>query len=54
MAEDLGIGRHWYHAGKFPHYDIPKRRIEEITKKCRVVRPRDILYIIKNGQEKDK
>lgn len=54
MAEELGIGRHWYHTGKYPHYDIPKRRIEEIMNKCKVVRPREILEIIKNGQKKDK
>lgn len=30
MAEDLGIKRCWFHSGRFPHYDIPKLRIQEI------------------------
>lgn len=48
MAKDLGIARCWYHASKdHPHYDIPKRRIAEIQAKCTVVRPRDILAIMK-------
>ena len=48
MAENLGIKRCWYHAGtKHPHYDIPKRRIEEITNKCKVISSRDLLGIIK-------
>ena len=23
------IGRHFFHRGRWPHYDIPKRRIDE-------------------------
>lgn len=35
MADDLGIHRCWFHdKEKFPHYDIPKRRIEEIESQC--------------------
>ena len=45
MAEDLGIKRSWFHKN---HYDIPKRRIGEISNKCTVVSPREILKIIKN------
>ena len=33
MAEDLGIKKCWYHSGDKPHYDIPKKRIQEITAK---------------------
>lgn len=51
MAKKLKIGRWWYHKGKFPHYDIPKKRIEEITAKCEVVSPREILMIIKNEKQ---
>jgi len=48
MAADLGIKRCWFHASsRFPHYDIPKRRIEEITTRCAVVSSRDILSIVK-------
>lgn len=46
MAEDLDIKRCWFDKD---HYDIPKRRIEEIHSKCFVVSPRVILEIIKNG-----
>jgi hypothetical protein len=31
MAAVLGIKRCWFHAGKHPHYDVPKRRVEEIN-----------------------
>lgn len=46
MAEDLGIKRCWYHAGKFPHYDIPKKRIAEIRGQCEVVSTKEIYGII--------
>jgi hypothetical protein len=49
MAAELGIKRCWYHAGRFPHYDIPKRRIAEIQAKCLVVCSQDVLRIIKAG-----
>lgn len=45
MAEDLGIKRCWFHSGRHPHYDIPKRRVTEIQAKCTVVSNRDILRI---------
>jgi len=45
MAEDLGIKKWWFHKN---HYDIPKRRIEEITEKCELVSPKDIVRIIKD------
>lgn len=48
MAEDLGIKKCWYHSGDKPHYDIPKKRIQEITAKCTVVSQTDIVKII-NG-----
>ena len=44
MAEELDIKRCWFHRD---HYDIPKRRITEIESKCTLVRPRDIVKIIK-------
>lgn len=44
MAEDLNIKRHWFHKS---HYDIPKRRIEEIEAKCEIVSPKEIVKIIK-------
>jgi len=45
MAKDLGVKRCWFHKN---HYDIPKRRIKEITSKCNVVSSKIILKIIKN------
>lgn len=37
MAEDLGIARCWYHGGsRWPHYDIPKQRLNSIRKDPRV------------------
>jgi Protein of unknown function (DUF4031) len=53
MAEDLGIKRCWYHAGKGsdPHYDIPLRRVAEIQARCTVVPPREVLRIIREGHD---
>lgn len=45
MAEDLNIKRCWFHKD---HYDIPKKRMDEIAGKATKVRPREILMIIKN------
>ena len=43
MAKDLDIKRCWFHRN---HYDIPKRRITEISAKCTVITPKEILEII--------
>jgi hypothetical protein len=53
MAEDLQINRCWYHGGDKPHYDIPKRRIDEIASKCIRVSSRQILEIIKLSHDQD-
>ena len=42
MAEELGIKRCWFHKD---HYDIPKRRVDEILAKVEVVDSRTILSI---------
>jgi hypothetical protein len=44
MADELNIKRCWFHKN---HYDIPKRRINEITPKCILVNSRTIVKIIK-------
>jgi hypothetical protein len=49
MASELNIKRCWYHSGKFPHYDIPKKRILEIESKCTIVNSRELLYLIKKS-----
>ena len=44
MAEILNINKCWFHND---HYDIPKRRIEEIEQKCEIISSKDIVRIIK-------
>lgn len=46
MAKDLEISFSWFHKN---HYDIPKKRIEEIKAKCTVVNSRAIVTIIASG-----
>ena len=43
MAEQLDIKRCWFHKD---HYDIPKKRIDEIRKKCVKMRPRELAMIM--------
>lgn len=43
MAIDLNIKRCWFHR---THYDIPKRRITEITNKCNLITTRQIIDIV--------
>lgn len=47
MAAALDIKRAWYHNGSYAHYDIPKKRIDEIKSKCQVVSSKIILKIVK-------
>ena len=47
MAHKLGIKKCWYHSGDKPHYDIPKRRLNEVTEQCEIVSTREIYNIIK-------
>jgi hypothetical protein len=46
MATALNIKECWFHKD---HYDIPKRRIKEITAKCEVVSSRRIVEIIRGA-----
>lgn len=46
MASKLGIKRCWFHRGKRPHYDIPKRRIAEIEARCTMIDSETLLGII--------
>ena len=46
MAKDLGINKCWFHKN---HYDIPKKRINEISEKCQIVSSKEIVLIIKNN-----
>lgn len=51
MAENLQIKRCWFHADKLrPHYDVPKRRVEEILNhpQVSVVSDRQISRLIKS------
>jgi len=51
MAKDLDIKRCWFHKD---HYDMPKKRIEEITNKCILVDSKKIIKIKNNGNIKKK
>lgn len=44
MANDLNIKRCWFHKD---HYDIPKRRIDEIEAKCIIITPKEIVERIR-------
>ncbi len=47
MAKKLNINKCWFHKN---HYDIPKTRIDEITKRCKIVNSKNILNIILNHE----
>jgi len=47
MAKDLNINKCWFHNGKFPHYDIPKKMVDEIMNKCKVISSSELINIIK-------
>ncbi len=47
MAEELKINKCWFHKN---HYDIPKRRVDEIEKKCNIVSVNNIIEIIKSPE----
>jgi hypothetical protein len=49
MAAELGIKRCWFHGGKHPHYDVPKKMIAAVQTRCTVVSSRRILAITKRG-----
>jgi hypothetical protein len=48
MAKQLKIKKCWFHKN---HYDIPKKRIKEITDKCNLVSPKEIVRIMKEETE---
>jgi hypothetical protein len=47
MAKDLNIKMCWFHNN---HYDIPKKRIEEIKNKCKIISSKEIVKIIKEHE----
>lgn len=47
MAIDLGIKKCWFHSGTAPHYDIPKKRVEEIESKSILISSIELLEIIR-------
>jgi hypothetical protein len=49
MASALGIKRAWFHKSRFPHYDMPKKRIAELTAQCERMSQKQILLIIRAG-----
>ena len=44
MASELGIKRCWFHRD---HYDVPKKMVAEVSLRAGVVRPREILAVIR-------
>ena len=50
MAKELDINRCWFHKN---HYDIPKKRVEEIEAKCEIVSPKNIVEIIQSPEYAD-
>ena len=47
-AQILNIKKCWFHSSsKFKHYDIPKKRVTEITTRCHLVDTKMILAITK-------
>lgn len=46
MAHTLNLNRCWFHRN---HYDIPKKRIQEIMDKCIIVSPKTIVKIINHS-----
>lgn len=46
MAETLSIKRCWFHKD---HYDIPKRRMNEIESMCILVSSKEIIKIIRGS-----
>lgn len=49
MAKALNIKRCWFHG---THYDIPLKRIEEITQWCILVNSRTIVKIINGAKNR--
>lgn len=47
MAAELGIHRRWFHRSKhgLHHYDIPRRRVQEIKERCTVVSSEKVVDI---------
>jgi len=52
-AKDLKIGQSWFHAGRLPHYDIPKKRRDEIEALCMRVSSKRIVKIIRGKDDPD-
>lgn len=49
MARNLGIKPCWFHAGRLPHYDVPKGRANNLPERVTVITSRQLLAIIKGG-----
>ena len=52
MAKELDIKKCWFHADP-GHYDIPKRRINEIMHKCTILTTRELINIIRKSNGLD-
>ncbi len=52
MAEILDIKRCWYDPKPHAHYDIPKRRYDEIRAKCTLIPAVELLKLIISEKER--
>lgn len=55
MAKSLGLQSHWYHHSSTDlcHYDIPKRRKDDILNVCTIVPMREIVSIIRQATQQE-
>lgn len=56
MAEALGIKRCWFHRPRSGHchYDVPKRRLAEVTARTTVVSTEEIIAIVQGANPGEK
>lgn len=52
MADFLNIKRCWFHNGKHPHYDIPKKRMRDVMAQCEILSTKDLIHIINSYKHK--
>lgn len=51
MADLLKINKCWFHNSRHPHYDIPKKRINEISSLCTVISSKELLLKIRAAND---
>jgi hypothetical protein len=54
MADTLGLGRHWFHSGRLAHYDIPMKRMNELTENCKLISSKELVRICRGEYHEPK